>query len=198
MSGASASILALLDVPSLGDLPTAWAYATLALSAMLTQELGALLGGVATEQGLLAFPSVVATCAAAVFAESVALYGLGRWRAGWVRLKLRHAPPVVRKLLNAMRWSPWRSTIAARFAFGARIALPLACGAARVPPRIFITGTAIASLAWALAFVTLGWLFGEGAMLVARQVKRFEEWVGVALVLAVVGAIWWVRRRRGD
>lgn len=172
-----------------------WGYVTLGASAILTQELAVLVGGFAAEQGHLRFALVVVTCAAAVYVESVALYFVGRWRAAWVRLRLRRAPPVARRLLAAMRESPWRSTIVSRFVFGARIPLPLACGAARVPPWIFLTGTAVAAATWALIFVSLGWAFGEGAVLVVGEVRRFEFAIGIVLVAAVAGAYWWLKRR---
>lgn len=173
-----------------------WAYITLGVSAMFTQELGALVGGFAAEQGHLRYPLVVAVCAVAVFVESVGLYGLGRWRAAWVRLRLRTAPPVARKLLRSMRYNPWRSTVISRFAFGARIPLPLACGAAHVPWWIFLTGTAIASVIWSLAFVSLGWVFGQAAVLVMGSVKRYEAPVALVLVAVVVGVFLWLKRRQ--
>jgi membrane protein DedA with SNARE-associated domain len=172
-----------------------WRYVTLGASVMLTQELGALVGGFAAEEGHLRYALVVAVSAGAVFVESVALYAVGRWRAAWVRLRLRKAAPVVRRLLGAMRWNPWRSTFLSRFVFGARIALPLACGAARVPPWIFLTGMAIASLVWATLFVTLGWVFGQGAVLVIGEVKRFEGAVTATLVALGIGVFLWLRRR---
>lgn len=173
-----------------------WAYVTLGASVMLTQELGALVGGFAAEQGHLHLPMVAAVSAGAVFAESVALYWVGRWRAAWVRLRLRKSPPIVRRLLAAMRWNPWRSTVISRFAFGARIALPLACGAARVPAWIFMTGMAVASVVWAVIFVGLGWVFGEGAVLVVGEVRRYEAPLAVLLVAGAAGAAWWWSRRQ--
>jgi membrane protein DedA with SNARE-associated domain len=173
-----------------------WSYVTLAVSVMFTQELGALVGGFAAEQGHLAFPSVVGVSALAVFGESVALYWLGRWRAAWVRLRLRKSPPIVKKLLSAMRWNPWRSTFVSRFAFGARIALPMACGAVRVPAWIFMTGTAVASVVWALVVVSLGWVFGQGAVLLVGEVKKYEGTVTVVLVVLVLGAFLLLKRRQ--
>ncbi len=173
-----------------------WSYATLAVSVVFTQELGALVGGFAAEQGHLAFPTVVGVSALAVFGESAVLYGLGRWRAAWVRLRLRKSPPVVKKLLSAMRWNPWRATIISRFAFGARIALPMACGAARVPPWIFLTGTAVASLVWATVVVSLGWVFGQGAVLLVGEVKKYEGTVTVVLVLLVIVVFVVLKRRQ--
>jgi len=185
-----------LNLSSLDALGAPWVHIALALSAMFTQELGAILGGFAADQGHMSFGSVVIVLASAVFAESVALYGVGRWRAAWVRLTLRKSPPIVKTLLRTMRWNPWRATIIARFAFGGRIAIPLACGAAHVPPRIFFTGTALASLVWGGLFAGLGWAFGEAAVLVIGEVRRYEGWVGLALVLVGVGVYLWLRRRQ--
>jgi len=186
---------ALIDILSLADLGERWAYVTLGVSSVLTEEFAPLVGGFAAEQGHLSFLGVVLASATGVFSLSAALYFVGRWRAAWVRLKLRRSPPIVKKVLRAMRWSPWRSTLLARVAFGGRIALPLACGAAHVPPWIFLTGTAIASVLWGGAFAGLGWAFGEAAVLLIGEVRRFE--LPVAMFLIALGAgVWWFLLRR--
>lgn len=187
---------ALLDILSLSDLSERWAYVTLGFSSILTEEFAPLVGGFAAEQGHLRFPAVVVACATGVFVLSAVLYFVGRWRAAWVRLKLRKSPPIVKKLLRAMRWSPWRSTILARVAFGGRIALPLACGAAHVPPWIFLTGTAVASVVWAALVAGLGWVFGEAAVLLVGEVRRFETPIASLLVALGGGVYWWLRRRQ--
>jgi membrane protein DedA with SNARE-associated domain len=180
----------------LAYLHEAWAYIALGASAIVTEELAPLLGGFAAEQGHLGFTRVVLVVAVGVWAATVGLYFLGRWRAGWVRLKLRGAPPIVRRLLSTMRWSPWWATIVARFAFGGRIILPLACGAAHVPIWIFLTGTAIASVIWALVFAALGWFFGQTAVVVLGRVKEYEGLLTALLVLLSIGAFIWIRRRQ--
>lgn len=183
------------ELLSLAGLGERWQYVTLGISSILTEELAPLLGGFAAEQGHLRLPWVIVACAIGVFVLSAGLYFLGRWRAGWVRLKLRKSPPIVKRMLNAMRWNPWRTTLLARVAFGGRIALPLACGAARVPMRIFLTGTAVASLVWAAALAGLGWAFGEGAVLLLGEVRKYEGWVVLVLLLLGGGAYLWLRRR---
>lgn len=187
---------AAIDLALLETLGAPWVHLVLGMLAAFTQELGAILGGFAAEQGHLPFATVVSVVAAGVFLEAVALYGVGRWRAGWVRLKLRKSPPIVKRLLTAMRWNPWRSTIIARFVLGGRIALPLACGAAHVPPGIFFTGTAVASLLWGAIFAGLGWGFGEAAVLVVGEMRKYEGPVTLALVAAALATFWWFRRRR--
>jgi membrane protein DedA with SNARE-associated domain len=192
----SVPLNALIDIAALLELSPGLAYLTLGLSTIITQELAALLGGFAADQGHLHLPIVVLVVATAVFLESVALYAVGRWRAAWVRLKLRNSPPVVKKLLRAMRWSPWRSTMISRFAFGARIALPLACGAARVPVWIFLTGTAAAAIVWAIVFAGLGWALGEGAVLLVGEVKKYEGVIALLVVALGAAAWWWLWRRQ--
>lgn len=187
------ALVASLSLETLGE---GWAYVTLALSSILTEELAPLLGGFAAEQGHVQLAGVVMACATGVFVLSAVLYFVGRWRAGWVRLKLRKSPPLVKQVLSAMRWNPWRSTIIARFVFGGRIALPLACGAAHVPPWIFLTGTAIASVVWAALLAGLGWAFGEAAVLVVGEVRKYEAPIAVVLAALGVGGWWWLRRRQ--
>lgn len=74
--------------------------------------------------------------------------------------------------------------------------MPLACGAAHVPVWVFLTGTAIASLAWSLIFATLGWWFGETAVMVLGRVKEFEGLLVGLLVMASIAAFVWIRRKR--
>lgn len=183
------------DILSIASIGERWGYLTLGISSVFTEELAPLLGGLAAEQGHLRLSGVILSTALGVFLLSAILYFVGRWRAAWVRLKLRNSPPIVKRLLRAMRWSPWRSTLLARVAFGGRIALPLACGAAHVPPWIFLTGTAVASLAWAAVLAGLGWAFGEGAVLLLGEVRRYEGVVVLALLLLGISAYWWLRKR---
>lgn len=182
--------------PILGKLEAFWAYVTLGASAIVTEELGPLVGGFAVEQGHLGFTRVLLACALGVWVATCLLYLIGRWRAAWVRLMLRRSPPVVKSLLRAMRWNPWRSTVLSRFVFGGRIAVPLACGAAHVPPRIFLTGSAIAALVWSAIFTALGWFFGESAVLVIGHVRRYEDELVLLLIAIALGAFLWVRRRQ--
>jgi membrane protein DedA with SNARE-associated domain len=190
------ALTVLADPSYLAHLREAWAYVTLGASSILTEELGPMLGGFAAEQGHLGFVRVVVACTVGVWTAEALLYALGRWRAGWVRLKLRRSPPVVKRMLRSMRSAPWRCTFAARFVLGGRIALPLACGAAHVPIWIFLTGTAIASAIWSTVCVTLGWFFGESAMLALGHVRKYEDALAVLLVALAVAAFFWIRRRQ--
>lgn len=181
----------------LSHLAEAWAYVTLGASGIITEEAAPIVGGFAAHEGHLGFTRVILACAIGVWVAGIGLYALGRWRGKWVRKRFRGVGRYVTRLLVFVRRSPWRSAFAVRFAFGARIVLPIACGAARLRLTVFLLGSAIASLVWSALFVLVGWLFGETALLVIGHIRRYEDVIaallvaGVVLVFAVV-----IRHRR--
>ena len=170
----------------LSHLAEAWAYITLGASGIITEEAAPIVGGFAAHEGHLGFFRVVLACALGTWSAAVLLYSVGRWRSRWVRKRFRKAGRYVTGTLLFVRRSPWRTTFAIRFAFGIRIVLPIACGAARMRLPIFLTGTAIASVLWALIFTLVGWLFGETALLVLGHIRRYEDLIAGLLVAGVV------------
>jgi membrane protein DedA with SNARE-associated domain len=175
----------------LSHLAEAWAYVTLGASGIITEEVAPIVGGFAAHEGHLGFVRVVLACAIGTWAAGVGLYALGRWRSKWVRKRFRRVGRYVTRLLVFVRRSPWRSAFAVRFAFGARIVLPIACGAARLKIPIFLVGSAIASVVWAAAFALVGWLFGETALLILGHIRKYDDIIAASLIVgvAVVGII---------
>jgi membrane protein DedA with SNARE-associated domain len=96
-----------------------------------------------------------------------------------------------------VRRRPWRAALASRFAFGLRLALPVACGAARVRLPLFLGATAISSFFWSVLFTALGWMFGETAMTVVGHVRRNEDKIAAAMIAVLVVIFLIARRRRG-
>ena len=98
-------------------------------------------------------------------------------------------------MFKVVRRHPWRSSIAVRWAFGLRLTLPLACGAARVPIAIYLIGSAIGALTWGYTFTLLGWGFGKTTLLVLGHVKRYEKYLVLVILLASLVALIVMRRR---
>jgi membrane protein DedA with SNARE-associated domain len=92
------------------------------------------------------------------------------------------------RALRFVRRHPWRSSFAVRYAYGLRLTLPIACGAAHVPLPAFLVGSAASSVTWSSLFTVLGWAFGRTAMQVLRHVKRFEDVITLAAV-GIVGVL---------
>lgn len=172
-----------------------WWYVSLAATGIVTEEATPLIGGLAAHDGHL--PLMVAGFAVSVgiWGAGVLLYWIGRWRGAWVRKRFPGTRPMMLRALKVVRRHPWRASLAVRFAYGLRLVLPLACGAARVPILVYFIATAISSAVWGYLFTVLGWAFGEGILLVLNHVKKYE-WYLVVVIFVAVAIGFWVARRR--
>jgi membrane protein DedA with SNARE-associated domain len=163
-----------------------WAYLTLGASALFVSELAPILGGIASAEGELRLPWVLVAITLGGWIGTTALYALGRWR--WEPLRRRfpklRVPGTV--ALRAVRANPWRSSVAVRFAFGARFLLPIACGAARVSLPVYLVASLIGSAVWTAVFVAIGHAFGATAEAVYGHLKQVEMVVGAVAVLVVL------------
>ena len=102
----------------------------------------------------------------------------------------------MKRALRAVRRRPWRSALAVRFAFGARLLLPLACGAAHVPAFTYLVGSAISSIVWSVVFTEVGYLFGEAAVTALRRMEHYDQYVAAVLIGVGVVALLIYRQRR--
>lgn len=185
----------------LSILEQTWAYVTLGLSGIVTEEVAPLVGGLAAHDGHLGFTRVVLACAGGTWLASTALYFIGEWRATWVQKRWLGAGGKMSRALEAIRIRPWRASFFVRFAFGARVVLPMVCGTVRMPLGIYLAGSAIGSLVWSALFVSIGWAFGESAKTALGQVRRYEDVLAAVIVVVVatffiVAAVARRRRRR--
>lgn len=172
-----------------------WLYVTLGASSMLAEEAAPLIGGFAAHEGRLALVPVVVAIGVGTWVLTVLLYFVGRSRDRWVRKQFPRFRGFLLRAFKVVRRHPWRASLLVRWVFGLRLALPIACGAARVPVPLFLAASALSCFAWTAVFVGLGWVFGETAQRVLRRVARYDEWViGVIAVATAIG--WYISRKR--
>jgi membrane protein DedA with SNARE-associated domain len=170
-------------------------YLSLAIGPITVEELAPLGAGVAASQREIALWPAIAVMTLGGWAATAILYAVGRWRGRWIRRRFPRAGGVIKRLLRAVRRRPWRSALAVRYAFGARVLLPLACGAAHVRPDVYLTATFVSSASWSALFALLGFWFGETALEVLARVQAYDQYIAaVAVGLAVLA--WLVIRRR--
>ncbi|HET7456786.1 MAG TPA: DedA family protein [Gemmatimonadaceae bacterium] len=169
-------------LPTLGFWGQLWAYVTLATTSIITEEAAPLLGGVAAQQGQLGLVRVATSLSIGTWAWGMGLYFLGRWRGKWVRERWPKVGRYITRALRFVRRHPWRSSFAIRYAYGLRLPLPIACGAAHVPIYTYAIGSAASCATWSSLFTVLGWAFGRTAMQVLRHMQRFEDVITLAAV----------------
>ena len=203
-TGAAIFLAALhLAIPHAGDSLTAmerlWAYVTLAATGIVTEEAAPLVGGLMAHDGHLRLVTVGAATTAGTWAADILLYYLGRWRGDWVRDRWPKLREFMLRVLSVVRRHPWRCSLSVRYAYGLRLTLPLACGAARVPFWLYLIGSGISALTWAYLFTFIGWGFGEAALRILGHVRRYEVKIALGIIVAVIVAFYLMRRRHvGD
>jgi membrane protein DedA with SNARE-associated domain len=172
-----------------------WWYVSLAATGIVTEEATPLIGGLAAHDGHIQLTVAAFAVSVGVWGAGVLLYWIGRWRGAWVRKRFPSTRPMMLRALKLVRRHPWRASLAVRFAYGLRLVLPLACGAARVPILVYFIASAISAAVWGYLFTILGWAFGEGILLVLSHVRRYEWYLVAAICIAVAIGFWITRRR---
>lgn len=172
-----------------------WAYITLAITGIITEEATPIIGGLAAHDERLRLTLVMLWVGGGVWAADLGLYYVGRWRGHWARKRWPRLRSFMIRAFKIVRRHPWRSSIAVRWAYGLRLTLPIACGAARVPIALYAIGSAISCASWTAVFVLVGWGFGRTTLIVLGHVRRYENFLVVAILIALA-VVFWVMRRR--
>ena len=172
-----------------------WWYVSLAATGIITEEATPLIGGLAAHDGHIKLSIAGFAVSVGIWGAGILLYWIGRWRGAWVRKRFPSTRPMMLRALKVVRRHPWRASLAVRFAYGLRLVLPLACGAARVPILVYFIASAISAAAWGYLFTILGWAFGEGILLALDHVKKYEWYLVIAILVAVAIGFWITRRR---
>ena len=180
---------------SLTALQRLWAYITLGATGIVTEEAAPLVGGLMAHDGHLRIAAVGLWITAGTWLADILLYYLGRWRGDWVRERWPKLREFMLRVFSLVRRHPWRCSLAVRYAYGLRLTLPLACGAARVPFWLYLIGSGISALTWAFLFTFLGWGFGEAALRTLGHVRRYEVKIALGIVVAVIIAFYLMRKR---
>ena len=120
-----------------------WAYITLAATGIVTEEASPLVGGLMAHDGHLKLVAVGAWITAGTWIADILLYYLGRWRGDWLRDRWPKLRAFMLRVFAVVRRHPYRCSLAVRWAYGLRLTLPLACGAARVPFWLYAVSAVI-------------------------------------------------------
>lgn len=157
------------------------------------------LAGFLSGQGRLALPWVIVAATLGSVLGALILYGLGRWlgedrfrglvrdHGGWLfdEGDFDRARDRFNRHGNA-------AVLVGRLIPGIRSFISIPAGIERMPLAPFVLYTALGSALWDGALVLLGWWLGSRWELVERYGQYVEYG---ALVLLVVGVIWYVKGR---
>jgi membrane protein DedA with SNARE-associated domain len=161
-------------------------YLAILVGALLEGETVLVLGGFAAHQGHLALPSVMALAAMGGFLGDQLYFVAGR-RFGVVLIN--RFPSATAKIRRADRWilrHPALSVIGVRFFYGLRIAGPVAIGMTSMSWMRFAVLNFIGAVVWAILITSMGYFFGHAAQTLWGDLRPYEEWIVLLLVLAAL------------
>ncbi|HXT16834.1 MAG TPA: VTT domain-containing protein [Gemmatimonadaceae bacterium] len=165
------------------------------MTGIITEEATPLIGGLAAHDHRLRLSLVGFWVAGGTWVADIGLYYVGRWRGEWARRRWPHLRSFMVRAFRVVRRHPWRVSLAVRWAYGLRLTLPIACGAARVPIWLYAIGAAVSCTTWAFAFTLIGWGFGRTTLVLLGHVRRYEN-VLVAAILIGLAVVFWVMKKR--
>lgn len=174
-----------------------WTYAFMGLSAIVVEELAPIFGGIAAHEGELLLPKVIVGITFGGWFCTSLLYVAGRSKWDAIRRRFPSLRAAGTVALRVVGRNPFTASLLVRFAFGLRVVLPIACGAARVPVALYLTASLIGSLLWTILFTVIGYAAGEAAVRAVGHLGRAGEIIGAVIVTGAVFAfIRWNRSRR--
>ena len=180
---------------ALTDAP--WTYIVLGASAIITEELAPIFGGIAAHEKELRLVPLLVSITVGGWIATTLLYALGRLKWDTIRRRFPSTRATGTVALRVVRRNPWTASFLVRFAFGLRIVLPMACGAARVPLLVYLPVSLIGSFLWTALFTAVGYAAGEAAVQAIGHLGKVGEIVGAIIVtVAILAFVRWQRRRR--
>lgn len=163
-----------------------WTYIVLGASTIFTEELSPIFGGIAVHEGELRLDRTLLALTLGGWIATTLLYAIGRAKWDLIRRRWPSTRATGTVALRIVARNPIKASLLVRFAFGLRIVLPIACGAARVPLAIYLPASLVGSALWSAVFVLVGYAAGEAAVSMVGKLGRVGEIVGALLVTAVV------------
>ena len=187
-----------MDIPALID---SYGYIAVAIGAFLEGETILALAGLAAYRGYLDFYTVVVVALIAGFLGDQFYFFLGRFKGAKILERFPDAERRAHKFDALLARFHGPLIVGIRFMYGFRILGPIMLGMGRVPAWKFVVYNFIGAAIWAPLIAGLGYLFGSALEAILHDIKRYEIWAALALLLIgglVYGVHWWRDRAERD
>jgi membrane protein DedA with SNARE-associated domain len=166
-----------------------YGYWALFVGTFLEGEIFFILGGVAAHQGLLNPWYVAATALAGGFVGDQVFFLLGRWRGAGLLARWRQLARKAVLVRRLVRRHAVAMMLLSRFLYGLRMVIPLACGAAKINPLVFLGLNLVSALVWSLVFGGLGFLFSGWVFSHLNLVQGLPALAGLVVLAVALAAV---------
>jgi membrane protein DedA with SNARE-associated domain len=168
---------------------TTYGYFALVIGTFLEGETILIAAGFLAHRGYLELPWVIVSAFLGTLAGDQLYFLLGRIKGmDFIESRPRWKANSTR-VISLLQNHQLSVFIGFRFLYGIRTITPFIIGASGMSPPRFLTWNSISAATWAVAFGTLGYLFGQAVEVMLEKAKQYEIWV-VALVFLFGAATW--------
>jgi membrane protein DedA with SNARE-associated domain len=169
---------------------TQYGYIVILLGTFFEGETFLVLAGFLAHRGYLAFSLVVLCAFAGTFAGDQLYFFIGR-KKGMTYLDTHQSwKRKSDRVIKMMQSHQTLLILAFRFIYGIRTITPFLIGASGISPWRYIVFNVVGGVAWALVITSFGYLFGQTAELLLKDIKRYELILMGAILFA--GMVFWV------
>jgi membrane protein DedA with SNARE-associated domain len=171
-----------------------YGYAALFLGSVLEGESVLIAAGFLARSGYMDLPLVMLVACAGTYLADLSIYFLGRDKGEAVIARFpiaRSYYPKVKSLFA--KYGIWAIFIT-RYLYGFRLAAAATLGLTRMRRSTYLPFNFLSCAIWAVLMGGLGYVFGASLEALIGQVRQYEKYVVLCIIILGLGG-WLIRRR---
>ncbi len=175
-----------------------YGYWALAVGIVFEGETILVISGFAAHQQYMSLAVVILIASVGSLAMDQVFFLLGRFRAQPMLKRHGSWTAYIERVRRMIARRPDALAVGFRFLYGFRLVTPFAVGfLSEMDWRRFFLLNALGALLWSVVFSLAGYLFGRALETFFGDVKHYEHWVMLGLLIfgALSGAVYCRRRR---
>lgn len=180
---------------SLTALIAAYGYYAVFLGAFIEGETVLVLGGIAAHRGYLELSWVVVAAFTGSWLGDLLYFFLGRRYGHAILARFPVLQPKARQMQRLVERYHTPLILGVRFLYGLRTVGPMVIGMSALPALRFVVLNAFGALIWSVAVAAAGYAFSNVLEALMPQIRHYEEYLFIG-VLVVGVLVWLIRRAR--
>jgi membrane protein DedA with SNARE-associated domain len=175
-----------------------YGYVALVIGTFLEGEVILIVAGFAVHLGYLKLEWVMLAAFAGSVAGDQFYFFLGRVKGEAFLKKRPRWQTKVQKVWKLLDRYRTLMILGFRFAYGLRMVTPFAIGLSNIRASRFLILNMIGGLGWSVIVALVGYFFGAAAKVIAGDIRKYEHWIvlGILLATALAWIIYFLRKKK--
>lgn len=155
--------------PEWEHLITVWGYWLMAFGALIEGETFLIIGGIAAANALLHLPGLILLSVVGCLIHDSFFFYIGRFAGLKILKRKPNWQPRIYSITKLLERHDFWLIIGFRFAYGLRTIIPFALGVSKITNSKFLFFDLIGAILWSFIFILGGYYFGQGLLLLMKQ-----------------------------